>query len=76
MAPELVQGRFRARRLAHRYNHHFPEDATPESLLKDQDSMLRELIGNIGEDPFIDPPLHVDYGCNITIGDRFYANFK
>jgi maltose O-acetyltransferase len=38
--------------------------------------MLKELIGHIGKGVDIDPPFRVDYGCNISIGDYFYGNFK
>lgn len=37
--------------------------------------LLTELVGTLGEDVEIRPPLHVDYGINITIGDRTFANF-
>ena len=76
MAPELVNGRFRARRLALKYNNYFPEDATPESLGADREVMLRDVFGKVGADCYIDPPFHIDYGCNILLGERFYANFK
>ncbi|KAL1861893.1 hypothetical protein Plec18170_000716 [Paecilomyces lecythidis] len=73
-APELVNGRFRSKRLTHKYNHHFPEDATPESLVQDRTKILHELLGKVGNGCYIEPPLLVDYGCNVSIGDRFYAN--
>jgi hypothetical protein len=37
--------------------------------------MLKELLGHVGKGVDIDPPFHVDYGCNISIGDGFYGNF-
>ncbi|KAM3462806.1 hypothetical protein NHJ6243_003812 [Beauveria neobassiana] len=81
-APELVQGRFRARRLMHkyvtpapsrqktslntfRYNTTFPDDATVESLEKDRTKALGDIFGKIGKGAYIEPPLNVDYGCNI-----------
>lgn len=76
LAPELMQGRFRARQLAHRYNAYFPADATVESLMADREEMLKGLFGAVGKGPYIEGPLNVDYGCNISIGDGFYANFK
>ncbi len=74
--PELMNGRFRARKLMDKYNKHFPEDATFESLAEDREAMLKELMGSVGQDIFMEPPVYVDYGCNISIGERFYANFK
>ncbi|KAI6423812.1 hypothetical protein MCOR21_007969 [Pyricularia oryzae] len=74
--PELVQGRFRARQFMHKYNHYFPEDATPESLQKGREELLRGIMGKVGKDAFIEPPVNIDYGCNIIIGDTFYSNFN
>lgn len=74
IAPELVQGRFRAKRLINKYNNYFPDDATPESLQEDRNRMLQELLGRVGRNCYIEPPFYVDYGCNISIGDNFYAN--
>lgn len=76
IAPELMEARFRARRLTTKYNTHFPDDATMESLRTDRNRILDELIGSVGADSYIEPPFYVDYGCNIRLGDRFYANFK
>ncbi|KAI0460671.1 maltose acetyltransferase-domain-containing protein [Xylaria acuta] len=75
-APELVTGRFKARRFMSKYNTHFPDNATPESLLKDREAMLRGIIGKLGSGSFIEPPVNFDYGCNIKIGDNFYSNFN
>jgi len=60
----------------HAYNNHFPADADAHSLDRDRFAMLKEIIGEIGEGTFIEPPFFIDYGCNITMGERFYANFK
>lgn len=38
------------------------------------DTMIAELIGSCGSDPVITVPFYCDYGYNITIGSRFYAN--
>ncbi|KAK6352054.1 hypothetical protein TWF718_005203 [Orbilia javanica] len=75
LVPELSDGRFRARKLLHRYNNYFPADATRDSLTDEREVMLREILGGAGKSPFIEPPFRVDYGCNIVIGERFYANF-
>jgi maltose O-acetyltransferase len=60
--PELRAARGRARELLARYN------ARPER------SLLEELLASVGAEAVIEPPFHCDYGSNITIGDRFYAN--
>ncbi len=59
---ELVAARERARALLERYG-------------RSRDTaLLRELFARVGADPVVEPPFHCDYGDNISIGDRFYAN--
>lgn len=38
--------------------------------------LLEELIGDLGEGAFIKPPLHVDYGGQISIGARTFINYN
>ncbi|TQN72131.1 putative acetyltransferase [Colletotrichum shisoi] len=77
MAPELLASRNRARRLAQRFNTYVPdESASADEVASTRVGMIKELFGKIGEDVYIEPSLQVDYGCNITVGDRFYANFN
>ncbi|WP_240645697.1 sugar O-acetyltransferase [Georgenia sp. SYP-B2076] len=37
--------------------------------------LLEELLGSVGEGTEIRPPFYVDYGTQITIGARCFANF-
>jgi maltose O-acetyltransferase len=37
--------------------------------------LLEQLLGSIGEDTEVRPPLYVDYGTQISIGARCFANF-
>ena len=37
--------------------------------------LLEALLGSVGEDTEIRPPLYVDYGTHVTIGARCFANF-
>ena len=60
--PELVAARARARELLARFN-----TAPHRSLLED-------LLGTVGTDAVVEPPFHCDYGFNISLGERFYAN--
>ncbi|MGK9043938.1 sugar O-acetyltransferase [Mammaliicoccus vitulinus] len=34
----------------------------------------KELFGHTGENIYVHPPLHIDYGRHINIGENFYAN--
>jgi maltose O-acetyltransferase len=37
--------------------------------------VLARLLGTLGEGASIVPPLHVDYGYNVHLGDRAFVNF-
>lgn len=40
-------------------------------------SWLHEILGEAkGDEIFIEPPFYFDYGCNIKLGERVYANFN
>lgn len=67
---ELTAGRLRARKLLFRYNQSAPEE---ESLRRE---VARELFGRMGDNCYLEPPLRCDYGTNIQLGDRVYANFN
>ncbi|KEQ99097.1 hypothetical protein AUEXF2481DRAFT_399697 [Aureobasidium subglaciale EXF-2481] len=73
--PELLTGRFRARKLASQFNAPISDEATEEELMTHRGELLKKFFGSLGKNSFIEPPLNVDYGCNILIGDDFYSNF-
>ena len=66
---ELMIEKQTARRLARFYNQ------TGEKEEKIRTELLKELLGQIGERFFIEPPFRCDYGYNIHLGENFYANF-
>lgn len=37
--------------------------------------ILKELFASSGENIHIEPPFRCDYGCHISIGENFYANY-
>lgn len=54
-------------------------DAYYRAFLNDPDGaspLLAELLGELGEDAVIKPPLYVDYGENIHFGARSFANYN
>jgi len=67
--PELVADRERARELVRLYNQTGATDRESRQLV------LSELFGSVGERPVVEPPFRCDYGEQITVGDRFFANF-
>ncbi|MER6087584.1 sugar O-acetyltransferase [Streptomyces bluensis] len=66
--PEIARLLQRAVSLAARYQAAFAEDAEAAQPL------LQELLGSLGEQAHVRPPLYVDYGSNITIGARTFVN--
>ncbi|KAF9871049.1 hypothetical protein CkaCkLH20_11466 [Colletotrichum karsti] len=76
LAPKLIEQRGLARRNIQKFNNYLPEESssTPESAWRE--SLLRETLGRVGKKPWIEPPFTVDYGCNVDVGDGFYANFN
>lgn len=66
--PELVMLRIRARDRLARLNTSRSDD--PEG----RRAILRELLGGMGIDLWVEPPFFCDYGSNITLGDRVYFN--
>lgn len=46
------------------------------SMLKERNELLRGLLGKSDGDTFINQPFYCDYGCNILVGRRFFANFN
>ena len=38
--------------------------------------LLKDLFGRTGEDVWLEPPFHCDYGKNIHVGKNFFANYN
>ena len=65
---ELMQERIAAKELCFAYNQTPPSDETR------QRELMRRLLGAVGEHFAILAPFWCDYGCNITVGEDFFAN--
>ncbi|MFC7331071.1 sugar O-acetyltransferase [Marinactinospora rubrisoli] len=68
--PEITRRQQRAVRLATRYQAAYAEDAAAARPI------LAELLGALGEEAHVRPPLYVDYGDNITIGAGTFVNYN
>lgn len=68
--PEIARRQQQAVRLAARYQAAYAEDAEAAGPI------LAELLGAVGEQAHVRPPLYVDYGSNITIGARTFVNYN
>ena len=50
-------------------------NATRPSELEKRTQLLRRLFAEIGEDCYIEPPLHTNWGAHTHFGRNVYANF-
>ncbi|WP_281283787.1 sugar O-acetyltransferase [Nocardioides dongxiaopingii] len=67
--PELAELSLVARDLADAYN------ATTSRQAPLRRELLERLLGSVGDGTEIRPPFLVDYGTNITLGARCFANY-
>ncbi len=67
--PELSALKRKAHRLSHDYN------ALYEDETEKRESILRDLLGRIGEASYITGPVFFHYGCHTEIGHHFFAGF-
>ncbi|WP_373541437.1 sugar O-acetyltransferase [Chamaesiphon sp.] len=65
---ELKNARIQSTGLAHLYNQ------TLATAPIQRQEILERWLGNIGSDIEIEPPFYCDYGTNIAVGNKFYAN--
>jgi maltose O-acetyltransferase len=68
--PELVKERTKCGLLLDKFN------SLPYDKREEKQSLLKELLGSIGNNSFINKPFFCDYGKNIIIGDNFFANYN
>jgi len=66
---ELVKDRIKARRLVRIYNQ------TTEVESEKREKLLKELLGSVDENVYMEPNIRFDYGYNTYVGKNFYANF-
>lgn len=67
--PEIVKAATDAQVLMHAYN------ATRVDESVRRRDLLERLLGAVGDDTVIRPPLYIDYGSNVTIGHRCFVNY-
>lgn len=66
---ELAALQLAAAGLADRYHRAWLEDA-PEAR-----DLLAQMLGGLGEGTVVRPPFAVDYGSNVTLGERTFVNY-
>ncbi|MFM2484333.1 sugar O-acetyltransferase [Celerinatantimonas yamalensis] len=66
---ELMELRLNARLLTEKLN------TTSVSNNGQRIELLKKLLGSTGKNIFVESVFNCDYGCNIHVGENFYANF-
>lgn len=69
LTPELVRAHENTVFLTNKYNESF---GRPK---QERAAILKELLGKVGTDVHFEPTFRCEFGCNISIGNNFYANF-
>lgn len=72
IADDPESGRIAQRAVALADSYHRAEVAADA----DARDLLAQLVGHLGEEAYVKPPLFVDYGENISIGDRVFVNYN
>ena len=70
MGEGLEEERIRCKELIYDYNNTRPREEQRRFYL------LKEILGEMGKNIWIEPPVHMAYGSNVHIGENFYANFN
>jgi len=69
LTPELIEARAQAVHLTDRYNDSFGQ---PQ---EEREALLRKLLRRVGAGAHFEPRFRCEFGFNISIGVKFYANF-
>jgi len=64
----LIQERTRCKTLCQQYNN------LPIENEEERQALLKRILGKTGKRLHIEPDFWCDYGCNIEVGEDFYAN--
>lgn len=67
---ELIRMRTHAHKLCFEYN------KLDEEHVEERNSIIKELLPNIGKNACLIGPIYFDYGVNFIAGDNFYCNFN
>ncbi|MGL4773528.1 MAG: sugar O-acetyltransferase [Clostridium sp.] len=66
---QLLDERQHAKVINHKYNNMIEN-------IDGRNALIKGLLGETGENFFIEPPFRCDYGYNISIGENFYSNYN
>ena len=66
---DLNEDFMRARRLTRLFN------SMTEEQMEERKEIIKELFKSTGENVHVEQTFHCDYGCHISVGENFYANY-
>lgn len=69
ISEERIQARHDAVLLTNEYNASFDK---PQ---QEREEILKKLLKSVGKGAHFEPNFRCEFGCHITLGDNFYANF-
>ena len=46
------------------------------SEIEYRDKIIRKVFAEVGNNCYIEPPFHANWGCNMHVGNNFYSNFN
>ena len=46
------------------------------SEIKFREEIIKKLFAEVGDNCYIEPPFHANWGCNMHVGKNFYSNFN
>ena len=67
---ELFGEQTRLMNLIYDYNH-----CRPTNMDK-RNELIKKIFAEVGENCYIEPPFHANWGCHTHLGKNFYANFN
>ena len=70
LAKELEEKLLYCKELLYEFNFSRPTE------LEKRNEIIKKLFNKIGKNYYIEPPFHANWGCNLHVGDNFYANFN
>ena len=67
---ELDRKLYDCKELLYDFNHSRPREN------QYREEIIRKVFAEVGVNCYIEPPFHANWGCNVHVGDNFYANFN
>lgn len=67
---ELDRKLYECKELIYDFNHSRPRE------VQRREEIIRRVFAEVGENCYIEPPFHANWGCNMHVGSNFYANFN